>query len=78
MTDAISSVAAFDHLSTVIGALLEDHAHRAVTPGKLDPAILAADLLELGQDIAVLAAAMQVLNRRADWTSPPLQAFVAS
>lgn len=70
MIDA-ASAKAFHHLSAVVGELLEDHAHQALTSANWDASILAADLHDLGEDIAVLATAMQILIRRGDWTSPP-------
>lgn len=62
----ISPVAARDAatmLATVIGSLLEEHAHDALTASKGDLEQLASRLERLGCDVEALARAMQLLMR---------------
>ena len=50
-------------LTAAIAALLEDHAHLAAT-APADPQAQAAALEAAGEDVAILARALEVLLRR--------------
>lgn len=67
ITSLPTSHAAAIMLASVIGGLLEDHAHDALSASAGDVAQLAARLERLGGDISALAAAMQVLVRQRDY-----------
>lgn len=69
MPQSATAQKAFHLLSTLVGERLEDHAHQMLTSVDRDPSTLLADLRELSDDMARLMAAMQTLNRLADWTS---------
>lgn len=71
MIEAATAQALFHLLSALVGELLEDHTHQMLTSAGRDPSVLTGELRELGEDIATLAATMQILKRRGDWTSPP-------
>jgi len=53
-------------LGTAIGELMEDTADVALSAGVQEPVALAAILQAVGADIAALAAAFEVLVRRAE------------
>ena len=54
-------------LATAIGELMEDTAHEAATLGRgATPALAVERIIQAGQDIAALAAALRVMARPAE------------
>jgi hypothetical protein len=65
MVDTKTALAGSALLATAAGALLEDAAPEALRPSGADPQLVAARLIQVGEDVIVLARAMGVLHRRA-------------
>lgn len=65
MLDKKTALAGSSLLATAVGELLEDAAPEALRPRDSDERSTAERLLQLGEDVAVLARAMGVLQRRA-------------
>ena len=64
MTTSTAAQAAATMLASVIGGLLEDHAHEAISASARDLGQLACRLERLGGDVSALAEAMLVLLRQ--------------